>query len=262
MKNLVESALPPSQVVPPVDVIYADKERIAVLYSEAEPALVEKAHTFSSESKSARSFGIERKPLELKANGSTKQIETQSFKSADASASREGLDLVNNLLARQFPPYYSTFNQLSSFQILSQARQVLGSAQETLKSRSLFAINPPDPGAVATLRRMNEIRKSTPPAVIEKAIRAQLSGLSGLVIVQGDFNRTSLGDDGGQFEESFKSDPHPIVFRFSLRDTKALGMLPNHVRLFILADVIKKWDGGSHLDFFPIAIFSGAGRTP
>jgi hypothetical protein len=109
---------------------------------------------------------------------------------------------------------------------------------------------------------MTEIRKKTPPAEIEKAIRTQLSGLSGLVLVEGDFKRPYFQHHSGQFEDQFKAGPHPISFRFDLHDKEALGLLTDHSRLFVLGNVIKNWDGGAYIDLHPIAILSGAVSAP
>jgi hypothetical protein len=112
---VVESGLPPSRVLPPMDFIYVDAARIATLYNELEEPLVEKERTVTTERKSDESVGLERKPLELKAGGSTGKTVAQKFESVSPSTARECLDVINNLLARQSPPYYGTFDQLSTF---------------------------------------------------------------------------------------------------------------------------------------------------
>jgi hypothetical protein len=254
--------LPPSRVVPPMDFIYVDTARVAMLHSELGPPLVEKERTVTTESKSDESVGLERKPLELKAGGSTGRTEAQKFESVDPSTSRECLDVINNLLARQSPPYYSTFDQLSNFQILNQAKELMKSLHASLPPQSLFTGAPPDTGGAAILRQMTEIRQKTPPAEIEKGIRTQLGQVSGLVLVQGDFTPTSHRPGSGQFEEQFKSGPYPIAFRFALRDKEALSLLTDHSRLFVLGNVIKNWDGGPYIDLHPIAILSGAVSAP
>jgi len=255
--------LPPSRVVPPMDFIYVDGERIAMLHSELEPPLVEKERTVTTENKHDKSVGLERKPLELKAGGSTGKTEAQKFESVNPSTSRECLDVINNLLARQSPPYYSTFNQLSNFQILNRAKDLMKSVHENLPPQSLFAAKPPDTAGAAVLRQMTEVRKKTPPAEIEKGVRTQLGQVSGLVLVQGDFRATSRGTGSGQFEEQFKTGPHPISFRIiDLHDRHALGLLTGHSRLFVLGNVIKNWDGGPYIDLYPIAILSGAVGAP
>jgi len=251
---LAESALPPSQVVPPVDVLYADKDRVAMLYSQLSPEFAEEKRTVTSEDKNDNSFGVQRKPVTLNFGGSRNTKQAAEFQRVNPTTARECIELVNGLLARQSPPYYSTFDQLSAFQLLKQAAALMKSAHDGLHSQSLFTSRPPEPGAAAMLKQMAEIRKTTPPMVIESGIRAQLGKVSGLVIVEGEFRRMALGPHTGEFEEQFKPNPHPISFRFVLRDEDGLRLLPDRGRLLVLGDVIKKWDGGPSLEFHPIAI--------
>jgi hypothetical protein len=251
---LTDLGLPPSQIVPPVDFLYVDKDRIAMLYSQVEPALVETKRTITSETKNDNSLDLERKPLTLKLGGSTESKETREYKGVDPSTTRECLELMNSLLARQFPPYYGTFAQLSSFQILTEAKETMKSVRESIPHQSLFTEKVPD-GNAATLKQMADIRAKTSPAVIEDGIRSQLKEISGLVIVQGDFKRVSRGSGVAEFSEQFKGDPRSISFHFVLDDKKALRLLPDHGKRLVLADVIKKWDGGASIEIYPIAIF-------
>ena len=109
---------------------------------------------------------------------------------------------------------------------------------------------------------MAEIRQKTPAAEIEKGVRTQLGAIAGLVLVQGDFKRTSRHADAVQFEEQFENGPHPIFFRFALLDKEAARLLPDSATLLVLGDVIEKWDGGAYVDFHPIAILSGTPTSP
>ena len=73
---LAESALPPSQIVPPIDVLYADKYRVAMLYSQLEPEFAERKRAVTSENKDDNSFALERKPLTLTLGGSKQRQQT------------------------------------------------------------------------------------------------------------------------------------------------------------------------------------------
>ncbi|MGA8596437.1 MAG: hypothetical protein WB676_17135, partial [Bryobacteraceae bacterium] len=247
-------ALPPSRIVSPVDFLYVDTTRISSLYDQLQPAFIENDRTVTIEKKKDGSLDLERQPLELKAGGSKSTTETRHFKNVDASTARECLDLINNLLARESPPYYASFGQLGTFELVKQAKKLVNSVHRGLAPQSLFVRNPVDPAAVATLKQMTEARKKTPPEVIENGIRAQLRQLSGLVIVQGEFRRTVRRGDVGEFEEEFKDNPRAIYFRFALRDKDALRLLADHQNLLVLGDVIGKWDGGLYLEVHPIAL--------
>jgi hypothetical protein len=252
--GLVESALPPSEIIPPVDFLYADKDRIAMLYSEIQPALRLDKHTVARDEKNDNSLDLERKPLTLKLDGSHGKTETDEFKYVDPTTARQAFELVNGLLARAMPPYYGKYEQLRGFQFLKQAKDFMKSASEGLSKRSLFVAKPPDGGTLATLKQMAELEKNTPSSVIESRIRAQLSQLSGLVIVQGEFQRISLRQDSGEFVEQFKGEPRPIYFRLVVTDKEALRLLPEHTRLLVLGDVINRWDGNRYIEVHPMAI--------
>jgi len=252
---LAESALPPSQIVPPIDVLYADKDRVAMLYSQLEPEFAEKKRTVTSENKDDNSFGLERKPVTVSLGGSKQTKQTDEFQRVDPSTARQCVELVNGLLARQSPPYYSTFDRFGAFEVLKRAESMMKSVHGGPRRQSLFTIKVPEMGAVATLKQMAEIRKKTPPVEIENGIRTQLGELRGLVIVEGEFRRVSLGPHAGEFEEQFKPNPRPISFRFVLRDEGALRLLPSRGQFLVFGDVIKKWDGGPSLEFQPIAVF-------
>jgi hypothetical protein len=102
---------------------------------------------------------------------------------------------------------------------------------------------------------MNEINQKTSPAVIEKAIRAQLSQLSGLIIVQGDFDRIAIHRDSAEFREQFKPAPNPIFFHLVISDKQAVHLLPEHGKRLVLGNIIQKWDGGPYIEISPLAIF-------
>lgn len=256
---LVDMGLPPSKIVPPVDVIYADTPRISMLYSELQPELIESERTRTAEKKSDRSIGLEGKPMALKSEGSRDQTETQKLTHPDPSTSQRCLSLINTLLFRKTPPYYSTFDQLSYFQFFVQAKQLLASTHENIPSDSIFV--DPAPGmsaATAMIKHMFEARQKMPLSEIEHGVREQLSAITGLVIIQGDFKRTSHLGNLGQFEEQFRKAPRQILFRFPLRDKDALRLLTDRASLLVLGDIIKKWDGGLYIDLQPIAIISGS----
>jgi hypothetical protein len=228
-----ELGLPPSKVVLPVDFIYVDAARVSMLHSELAPAFAEEERTITSEWKVDKSLGLERKPLELKAGASSGMTESQKFKAVASSTSRECLEVINNLLERQAPPYYSTLERLGVFQVLNRTRALMNSVHESLQPDSLFTGKPLDPNAASTIKQMADARQKIPPAEIEKGIRSQLSGLCGLIIVQGDFKRLRFG--ATQFAEQFRSGPRPIFFRFALSDQAALSLLPDRAPLFVLA---------------------------
>jgi hypothetical protein len=140
---LTELGLPPSEIVPPVDFLYVDAERVATLYSEIEPSLVEQKRTLTQESKKDKGVDLERQPLTLKLGGSTATKESREFKAVDPSTARKCLDLMNGLLARQAPPYYATFAQFGTFQTLMQAKDSMKSIHETLQQPSLVLIEVP-----------------------------------------------------------------------------------------------------------------------
>jgi hypothetical protein len=258
---LVESALPPARIVPPADFLYVDAERVNRLHSELQPELVERERTLSTQNKTGNSIGLERKPLELKADGEHSSTEARKFAAIDPTVSQKALTVINDLLSRETPPYYSSFAQLSGFQLLSQARHLVTSSQKSLEAHSLF-LSPTDTAEAQVLRQMAEARKKTPAADVEKGVRVQLSGLAGLILVNGDFKRVGVQGDSVTAAEQFKPPPKPIFFRFSLVHTKTAALIPSHAKLFVLGEVIKSWDGGPYVDLLPIAVLSGAETSP
>lgn len=244
VNGLADLVLPPSRILPPADFLYADERRIAILFNEIEPALREREDTISSQNRVDGSMGFERKPVSVKVDGSRGTTETHTFASVDPSTQRQCLDVMNNLLAREAPPYYTTFRQLSEFAILRQTKEVLDSAHKGLSSRSLFTMQRVDATKLSVLRQLTEARKGAPPRAIDSAVRAQLRQLSGLMIVGGDFRRVSRTPEGDTFEEQFRREPRAIFFRFVLRDKTALSMIPNRANLWVLGDMIAKWSGG------------------
>jgi hypothetical protein len=258
---LVESALPPARIVPPADFLYVDTERVNRLHSELQPELIERERTLSTQNKTDNTIGLERKPLELKTNGEHSSAEARKFAAVDPTVSQKALAVINDLLSRETPPYYSSFAQLSGFQLLSQARHLVTSSQKSLDAHSLF-LGPIDTAEVQALKQMAEALKKTPAADVEKGVRVQLSGLAGLILVNGDFARVGVQGDSVTVAEQFKPPPKPIFFRFSLVDRKAAALMQSHAKLFVLGEVIKTWDGGPYVDFLPIAVLSGAETSP
>jgi hypothetical protein len=255
---LAEMGLPPSAIAPPVDLIYVDSKRISELYSELQPDLIESERTRTAEKKADESIGLEAKPMTLKSEGLRDQTETQKLTHPDPSTSQRCLALFKNILSRKDPPYYNTFAMTSNFQFFTQIKQLLVSARDATASDSVFS--DPAPGmhtAAAVINRLNEAREKTPPNEVERRVREQLTSLSGLVVVQGDFDRTSIQGGLAEFQEQFKKAPRQIFFRFPLRDKEALHLLPGRSTLLVLGDVIKKWDAGPYIDFQPIVIISG-----
>ena len=251
---LVALGLPPSQIVPPLDFVYVDGTRVASLYEQLQPTFRENERTVTTERKLEGDLDLERKPLELKAGGSNSSTEARHFKNVDPSTATQCLDVINALLARDSPPYYATYGQLSSFTLRKQAKGLVSTVHKDLARPSLFVHKGVDPAAVATLKQLTELQKKTPPKVVENGIRYQLQRLSGLVIVQGEFDRTGLHADVGEFQEQFKGNPRPIYFRFRIADREALRLLTNRQKLLVLGDVIEQWDGGHSLQLHPIAI--------
>lgn len=262
VKVIAELGLPPSRIVPPVDLIYIESVRIAMLYSQLQPTVVESERTITTKSESEKSVGLERKPVELKAGGTNGRTETQKFIRVAPATSQACLFLINDLLSRQSPPYYSTFAALSSFQLLNHVKQHLDLVHQLTQQQSIFFDASPVTVGAATLRQMTQIRQKTLAAEIEKGVRTQLGSVAGLVLVQGNFKRTSRHADAVQLEEQFENGPHPIFFRFALRDKEAARLLPDSATLLVLGDVIENWDGGTYLDFHPIAILSGTPASP
>ncbi len=208
----------------------------------------------TTETQSESNVGLKRKPLDLTAGGSNSRTETRHLKSVDPSTAGQCLDVINNLLARESPPYYARSGQLGIFELAERSKELVNSLHQELAPQSLFVRGRVDSAAVATLQQMTKTRKKTPPEVIENRIRGQLERLSGLVIVQGEFRRTVIRNGIGEFEEKFKDNSHPIYFRFTLGDKDALKLLSENQNLVVLADVIKKWTGGRYLEIHPIAL--------
>jgi hypothetical protein len=258
-KALVEMALPPARIVPPVDFLYVDAGRVNTLYSELQPDLVEHERKISTERKAENSIGIERKPIEVKKDGETKTTEEHNFIATDPTVAKRTILLINNLLARDAPPYYSSLAASGSFQLLSRIRQDTSSFQKSLKIPSLF-LGQPDTVEAKTLKQMAEARKKTPPETIEAGVRQDLKMLSGLVIAHGEFKRSVVGKDSVSVEEVFKPAPNPILFRCSIHDRKAISLMLEHSILLVLGEAIKPWDGSSAIEVFPVAVLFGAGK--
>jgi hypothetical protein len=251
---LAELGLPPSRIDPPVDFLYVDAGRVARIYTETEPSLREQRRTLSEERKKDNGVDLDRKPLTAKLGGSTSSKETREFRAIDPSTTRKCLDLMNGLLERPTPPYYATYQQLHVFQRLTQARDLMKSIHNSLQQPSLFLIQVPNE-KVALLKQMNEINKKENPTVVEKAIRGQLGQLSGLIIVQGDFDRVAGHHSSAEFREQFKAPPNPIYFHFRIYDDHAMPRLPQHGKRLVLGNVIQRWDGEHDIELNPLAIF-------
>jgi hypothetical protein len=252
----VDGALPPSRIETPVDFRYLDRKRAAALYSEAEPLLAEREHAVSLEDRKGARAGLGQAPIDLKTETSIAVTESSSYKRIELSPERKCLEVVNDLLKRPSPPYYTTAKAVGAHMIARQLKDNLAPLQREVRARrSLFTVQL-DPSLKSKMLELKtqafNINKNDD---LNPSVEAELRTITGLVIVEGVFRKTPLADKNANFDEQFATGTHPVWFRFNLRDRAALSLIRDGARLRVLGNVLRQWDGGQYLELHAIAVF-------
>jgi hypothetical protein len=260
----------PPVIETPVDFRYLDKDRVSALYSEVESEFPEKERTVSSEHSGELTLGAAASKAEL----SGKATQTTSYERQNLSPERKCINLLNALLPRWKVAYYTTVDEWLEHDI-EHVRRVLAAstrasadltadeARMLAGQKDIHGRDMGEPFLKLNEQFMKELSKPEDAKalrmrllpVAERNLRLKLSGLQGLLIVDGNFRKVSISAQNQIFEATFGSVPRRVAFRFSLDNQQRAEHMDDRSHLRVFGSVVHQLNGGDHIDILPIAIF-------
>jgi hypothetical protein len=241
MNKLDDSYQPPAEtprgtIYAPVDFIYVDGDRVAQIYSEIEPELVEQRRILSTEKKSGESVGIEVGGATLKAEASKRGQATSEYQRSESTASRKCIELMNFMLKNRSANYFTTKEEFYMRPEVSPVRYLLVYGQVSPELKNL-------------IEKQDSIAKERDG--VDELFKREARNF---VIVEGAFH-ISRTNGTIQFEEEFSPQPQRIVFRFTLPARADSELFRDGRIMRVFADVTQQLDNRGVIEIYPLAVF-------
>ncbi|HEY1422843.1 MAG TPA: hypothetical protein VGF20_05280 [Candidatus Acidoferrum sp.] len=223
----------PPKIETPIDFQYLDTARVESLYNQIEPDLIERKRTVNSEKSIEGKSKVGTDAASAEIGAEKKAGATSSFERADFTPFRKCEEVMSYVLEQKRASYYTdgvTWITAKSFEDLK------AQLSKSLDSRSPLDLKKLElqksPQETAAMEKQEQLQFT----IRETALEAELSGLRGLVFVEGDFKIGRPGDGEILLEEPFLRKPRSIVIRVTGINAKDMAMLKgkthSHLRIF------------------------------
>jgi hypothetical protein len=261
--NSVEQQLILANIVPhvaaPVDFHFLDKDRVDVMYNQIEPELIENNRTVASTGSTKGKAGISAGPVTGEVEGGKGITSTSSFARAGFSVERKGLEVMNFIVEKRGPKYYTTISDAIERQ---KKIQGLLEMQSRRLNRSVdwTQIKPMAPVGAQPTSKEPVRQKPTPEELVqekgyETELDNELKSLKGYVFIDGEFSRAIYGDTITLVEQ-FSTKPHRVFFRVNVPKAAAPDLQDkDEFRLRVFGDVLHPMDQQGYVDIKGIAIY-------
>jgi len=257
-----------SDLEAPIDFQYIDRPRVEALYSQLEPELVEKHRTVSAGESASGKGTIAIGPAGGEIGGSKQQGATSSFERANFSPERKCLEIMKFALGQKTAHFYTDGGEWFLRKLLRTFREDMNNAFEKFKSSDAKEVTKEDfeklrdqsPAKPPTKEQQEETKRREKQYTEE--FEAELTSLSGLVLIDGTFAVQRDPRGGLVLIEKFCENPRKIVFRVSVPETEqlkrslALELSTNgNARLRVFGTVTKQLTKDGTIEARAIALY-------
>jgi len=247
----------PRHIPAPVPFQYIDRLRVDELYKQIEPDLIEKERTVATTGSLKGKVGVAVSgALNAEAEARKGISSTSSFARADFSSERKCIDLMNYVLERRSPRYYTDSRSwFRAREYASVAAQMELDKRSPIDSSKIRPIKPVDgtPSEKATEEEKQEAERKAKE--YQSELQNELKSLSEYVFVDGEFHKAVNGDTL-ILVETFSKKPFKALFRVNVPSAQ-MPVFQNHngLRLKVFGSVISPLGSDGYVDIRPIAAY-------
>lgn len=227
---------PEDTIHAPIYFSYLDSDRVAQIYSEIEPELVEQRRILSSEEKSGGTLGVEAGGATVKAESSKSGQSTLEYQRSQFSPSRKCIELVNVTVRNGSTLYYTTREETYRRWGLLTWHRLLESNNLSNEMKQLIA---------------KEDLLAKEEATADDTFKILTVGF---VLVEGSFHVTRT-DGQVHFEEEFSTLPKRVVFRFALPAKSDSDLFRDGRVMRVFGEVSQPLNSRGVVEIHPLAVF-------
>jgi hypothetical protein len=237
-----EESLERSDLEAPIYYRYIDRTRVEALYSQVEPELVEKRRTVSAGESMSGKGSVAIGPAGAEVGAARQKGATSSFERPSFSPERKCVEVMKFVLGQETAHFYTDGGGWFLRRRLRTIREDLKKAWNESESLQANEITEADleklrfrsPNEPTTKEEKEEAERREKQYTEE--FEAELSSLTGLVLIDATFAVHRNSTDGLVLMEKFSEMPRRIVFRVFAPETEELRILLNkdnpHLRVF------------------------------
>lgn len=249
MLNQLDAILQTIGAPPPIDPLtdfhYLNTDRVAALYGELQPELIEQQRRVTASSSSSAKAGIASGPASAELNSGRDSASESTLARTQFSPERKCIEIIKNILENHPERYYSNLERSALFKATQQSKDAME------KARS----EPTNPANLEAFRLLSQEVLEQRKIQLNSEVEHDLGGLAGVIIVDGDFlvarqGRVLL------LTETYSEKPR-IYFETTAPDGDGFrGLESNHkTRLRVLGTIMTPLGADGKIEFRTLAVY-------